>query len=1751
MKNTMVMHTLLAFLLSFGALFYPGVPDEDGRVLTSLWNRYEVAAQADQPVTQCQILEEIKQKAMEKHYIVDFYDAATAYADVSVRRDWKVRDKVYGQLKSEIAQFGEPFLEYLRMTRYDYPGKDVLWQYVSANADAIAKHRTSALWGNNHSMDSNLEGFISDDYEFVLWNLLASYSIYFRTPTEGVYAALESKLGGSYPMSAYLEYLSAAQIIDENKRNSALEGHAAKYAGKAMGLFSRQTLLRNKFYELNRSKSSTQEDYKNLDKEYRAFEAARAKFTGDEAKVAKCCTSIESLLETLNGCDLTIRVAKGEARVYFKNLKSADLVVTKGKTTLHSAKVQNPVGSFYVLDSVSVKIPALEDGTYKVKVSSGDKASDSCEYVQYRLSSAIKEDASGIYFYVADSKTGEPVKRVTLFLKKDEKTVVTENLTLDGFTLLPNKTKKQITGNKKTYFTLTAEAFDSDGLAMRSNPLTVNYNDILRIYEAQEEYEADEERGIRANIYKDQGAYHPGDTLSFKAIVFKGSVAEKIQVVSGRKVEAVLFDSEYNEVARLKGKTNAFGSFSGSFELPSDRRGGNWSIRIVSKDEILEYDYFVVDEFQLPTYTLTFDKREELFMPGDDITVSGVLKSYSGHPLSGASLSAKVSRYATTIANVKPEIKEDGSFSFSFNATSQGYYSVDVIVLDATGETLSFQNGVYVTSSVSLSMDITNKIDGSFQKKSDKPGNNYRWYRSWVENVIVEDNELRFIPKAKNSNGEVVPMDVDWAILDEFGKTVLSGKASSGKAASTGISSLKAGVYTVKLSASIKGEETSKEICSLLKLDKGSSTLPEGLRYVYLPGKTVISEGKGISFRLGTSDDDLWAAVALYGEKQQPLKQMLVHVEKGMKTIDLPYAANYPDAVQMQLFFFKDNAQFNRETEYAREFDRLSMPLEFTSFRDMMKPGTEYSFSLKTAPGVEALAAVYDKSLDAIRANYWEVINPPVYHSEAPYISSICGRTSNFDDNNIGLIYYSRTAAQAAGSAMMDFKSGSEMVLEAPMMIEDSMARNETAEIIDEEEADELTEDVQLRETFSTSLTFQPHLMSDASGNLSFSFSTSDKLSTYYVSVYVHDKNMRNALVRKEALVSIPVKVAVVQPALLRAGDSYDLRATVSSISEEDVKGSLVMYLYPGKDYENLKPIWIKKVPVEVPAKGVVPVSLNVEVPADVEDLGVKIAFVGDGFSDGLFISIPVDLASQTLTESHSAVYHPGENKGALENRLRDEFVNMPGSKAQYSEVSLLDMVKEAIPSKVDPGSDNVLSLSEAWYVRLIATSLGSDFSEAKISTSEILEKIMACRNEDGGFGWFEGMKSSTLITAVILERFAKLADKGYEVPDLTSSVKFLDNRQFISTVEYWCGGLSNRQYMYVRSMYASVPFEIKPEGKAQKQVMNDFKKDAKAYLVPSGDRGLKGQILEKARRIRTLENLSDSKEGIALAKDWGVTISTRSKLQKSLKADITSLLEYAVEHRDGGWYYPNAVMPWRGLLDSEAYAHALICNILSGYEDTYGPKVADGIRIWLMLQKESQKWGSDAAFVDAISAVLDGSDDVLGTSVICLTGTYTKPYSEIKAAGNGFTIERSFFRVVDDNKYEEITPGEAVKVGERIISRYKVWNQENRSFVVLNAAREASLRPEDQLSGHYGWWRIRRFGTSLGFTPQGYREVKADRTIYYFDLFPEENVVVEESFFVSQSGSFTAPVVSIESTYAPAYRANDGFKGALVSKYE
>ena len=123
---------------------------------------------------------------------------------------------------------------------------------------------------------------------------------------------------------------------------------------------------------------------------------------------------------------------------------------------------------------------------------------------------------------------------------------------------------------------------------------------------------------------------------------------------------------------------------------------------------------------------------------------------------------------------------------------------------------------------------------------------------------------------------------------------------------------------------------------------------------------------------------------------------------------------------------------------------------------------------------------------------------------------------------------------------------------------------------------------------------------------------------------------------------------------------------------------------------------------------------------------------------------------------------------------------------------------------------------------------------------------------------------------------------------------------------------------------------------------------------------------------------------------------------------------------------------------------------------------------------------------------------------------------------------------------------------------RYKIHSDENRSLVHLRLPYSACLRPVRQLSGHYGLglreWRINpalQGCAAWWVSSKAYREVHEDALDYWFEVFPEEDRSVEDEFFVSQAGVFKAGVGTIESLYAPDYRANGAFSGTMETSAE
>ena len=1705
--------------------------DDDGHTLTKLWATYQKAVDADRPKDQADILLQIKKEASAQHLAWDYYDACWKYVDARSSTNWKLHDQLQAEAFNDIMQYGEPIAVYF--ARKGEKDGAALLSYVVGQKERMLQANNPEFWHR----DGNISGLLyadalvpllQNDYEYALW------SLYGRFLDQKTYETIRDQFAGRYPFDAFIEY-SRIRRLSSSEADKQMPEYIEAHAGQAVTMLGRDYLLMRRDSQLGWDKGSS-EEYRQLARDCQTFLDDCKRFTGSEKSIADCCGQADQILTKLTSQQLEINVERGAATLVVRNLPSVKVSILDGKKEVFKATVENPKKSFYVLDTLTLDLPDMDDKTYMMKASGG-KVNTESEYRKYTLSIAHKRDLDGYGVYVADYITGEPVKTCDILLFNDDNKQVdkVEGLVMDGFTYLPESFTSRLDDD---HWGWTIQAVSRiDGRERRS--LQHGFR-----YEMRETVSTDNPARHHAMILTDRSAFNPDETVHYKVLLYEGTY-EYATRPAGLRLTATLTDPSGKEIGTEELTTNEFGSAAGAFVLKKGEKGGMYKITVREGNSTVATTQVRADEFVLPTFELTWKPDSRFYLPGDFITAEGSIRSYSGHNLATATATYTVEDGNNVLTEGKLDLTPAGDFKIRFQGPVQNFFytykhlGITVRVTDATGETLEFSKSVSISTHLPVSIRVQNRVDGEFHSDT--------YFRG---SIVGESMPRVRIQLGGGSMAQTHPnLKLEYTVEHE-GQVVLSGTAVNGEDLDLDLSRHPSGLYTVKAVATAKSDTGSeyidKEEHGIIKAADTDTALDLDVNSFF---KEMADEDGGIALQVGTTAGPAWVVVELYGDGNRLLEKRIEKLsgvrgrDGSLRIIRFARKSDYPETLTLKVFWFRNEGSHQYSVSTYRPKAVAQLPLSFSRFLDTTAPHHDYSFTIRTAEGTEVAATIFDKSTETIQPNVWRTVTPSRRSlPDVSYESTIGTDESRaYEYETTSGRTRARMFSKAAGSPMMMGAAMDDMMVErAAVMVED----NEVP-ASEEDGGGAAEENTAIRENFANTIAWEPFLRSDKDGVVTFNFTTADKLSTYYVQLFAHDKAFHNSTLRQEMVVTLPVKVALVQPQFLYEGDRYVARVSVANSKGAPVSGRLSVKFLDGKDYKTAPVVSEQTRRVTVPAYGAADITCEIAAPK-VRDLGLLVNFTADNAdygSDGVFVVMPVSPAVQTITEAHSALLLAGMDREAVLAGLRSQFVNVSGAETALREISILGMIQEAIPEKVLPQSENLLDQSEALFANFLIDRLpGSKGSGATPEQrADMVKKILGCRNADGGFGWFAGMTSSPLLTAVLLERLAEMGDACPQELSaaIPAAVQYLDKDFFGDRKRpFWCGGLSLDQYLHVRALYPEVNFSPK----AGLKEMREFKKETKAYLVPGKVRGLNGQVFAKARRMKTLRALLSSERGTGLARAWGISLFAKGRLSRSLDKDIESLLQYAEPHRSGGTYYPNAVMPWRGLLESELYAHALICDLLT---DCGHNEVAEGIRLWIMVQKETQHWEDDPAYIQAIGSVLHGTQETLQTKVLALSASTTLPFMQIKAAGNGFTLAMEYAR---DGK--PLQDGDVLHIGDKVVATYRIWNEENRSFVRLTAPRPAAFRPVQQLSGRYGWFARPISVTGwVSFSPQGYRSVLADRTEFWFDSYPEEKTTLTEEYFVTQEGSFQRPVPVIESLYAPHYRANDDGRPAIVVK--
>ena len=1736
------------------------------RSLETMWEEYRRAESLDRVRKMTDVLADIKAKSLKQRKSWDYFKAAEMYVNTSSRRDWKLRDSLQDQFEREIYGYDEPVLTYILNSRNVSGGK--LWETVQKEAFRLkSAHNEDIYVERNRSFAAP----VSNDYEYVLWDMFRSAFGKRSDILDEAYLRLKDEIGDQYPQAGIAEYHYVMHMRTDSERKKGLEDMIERYEGQAVGLLPAMSLLEMEFKEQQHKGDS--EYFRSLRRRLESYEKERSMYRrGVDKRIADDCTLFGLMIRHLDAEAVLVKVRSGNAEIALRNLDKVRMRITYEDKVAYETVLENDVRSFYAFDTLRLQLPSLDDGDYTIRCFSGSKELGECYYPRYTLSAAMRTDSEGYAVYVADYQSGKPVDAVDLCLfGNGRKIVEARNVRIDGFTRLPENIASAVDTNANCH--IVCSVVGENGKIRRSQDIYPN---------RKSEYDRTGSSALSAEVMLDRAAFRPGDTVRFKIVAYVRNDDGTMRVAEeGTALSVSLRDPRGAVLEEMEMKASGFGSLAGEFLLADIKRQGSHRIEVRVGSRLVGSYSFIVDEFVLPTFDVSFDENDVTYLWGDTISVSGKVHSFSGHSLASAKVSASVRLDDILVKDEELAIGEDGRFVLSFadmeDIPNQHIpYRIEVKVTDQTGETLSFFTSQYVMRSPSLAVNLHNAAEGSYRMV----GNNHR------SKLILTDDTARIGFNIRYGGvREYKGLPVRYKVFKDECQ-VVEGEAVSGNVADIDITSLPSGLYSVKADFSLadargKIMEDSAEI-EILKM--GDDFVPDK-RF-----ENVFCELKdGLGCRLGVGNGPVWAVVELFGDRGQLLESEVISVEGGdVNTVCYEYTGEYPDAVEMKILYFRDSQCYTYSRGWHRPVEMPELPLEFIRFEDRTMPGARYSFRLRTEPDAEVLAAIFDVSTEKIKKNIWRKVPLGKPYLLPVRVNSSSGLNGSGHSSMMGDAFDMYYGGYLFETSLSDktvigygstrrVKARSTGAVNSGMMAYDDITVEEEAipfQLVTEQT------DVAVRSDFATSLAFEPFLRPSSDGNVSLDFNTSGKISTFAVYVYAHNKEMNTSVIRRDMLVTLPVKVSVAEPQFLYSGDKYVMRASVSNSSPSSADGVVRLEVYAGDYYEDAVPLSVCETNVKVPAGGSVTVPFDVAVPDYTDCLGFKVVFGGKDVSDGVFVKVPVSPAAQVLTETHSAVLLRDMSEDEILESLRKRFVNVSPTGAEYSEISVMDMLRKAVPLVTETEAKDAVSLSEAFYVNLLACGLrmaeGDDPRPYVLAAENASDKMTLCANSDGGFGWFEGMKSSPAVTAVVLERFAGLRDRGLldvmtetlgedaldELDEtMVSAVKYLDSVYFSDPDRpTWYGRLSISQYMGVRTMYAGIPFDMQKARNALGiKEYKEFEKQVKSYLLPkkNGNR-TDGAVLSKVRKLRILNHLASSDAGLELAESWGLGASAKTRMRRSMAIELESLKEYAVKHPSGGQYYPNAVLPFRGLLESEAYAHGMICDLFKelSTDPVLGSglaQMADDIRLWIMLQKETQQWSSDPGFVEALASAYDASDAVKTVKIMMLSKKYCKPFDNIKASGNGFRISLSYYKETAPEggavTRTELVEGDPLHVGDKIVAVYSIWSEENRSFVRVSVPRAACFRPQNQISGWCGGW-LRPL--SYGFfnvSPYSYREVKSDRTLYWIDVFPEETSVMEEILLVTQEGRFVSPVAEIESLYASHYRANSPFAGEFETE--
>ena len=734
---------------------------------------------------------------------------------------------------------------------------------------------------------------------------------------------------------------------------------------------------------------------------------------------------------------------------FFKIIRRKQPLVGEYNYSLSGIDDYNTHSTEFVFDG-------LTSGGYIILASSTENFDDdvhiSYSFMQISDLSLIHQQLTdGSYeCYVLNRKTGEPVQGVTVKAYYDK-----YNYTLNKYV---KRVYGKYTSNADGYFKIRTRNIDYASIYFHllNNDDSLVINNTVYIYE-QNDYTYNEPQ---ISFFTDRKLYRPGQTVYFKGIVLNNSSNDQREIIADYQADVIFYDVNWQEISTQSLTSNEFGSFNGSFQIPTGLLNGTMQIYTGYGSTTIQ-----VEEYKRPTFYAEMLPVDQQFLVNDSVTVTGKAENYSGVKVSDAKVQYTITRKniwfgwwwwnynSTEIMMTHGVTKTDanGEFDLNFIAVpdlqmpvSQNTafsYVITVDVTDINGETQSTSSVVnvgYATMKISSTLDknisiqqvrtdneitlIAQNLNGqdvdaegtinvySLKQPSTTIRNRYwnkpdmpfydqsQWYSIYSGNEYKDESDFRYW----ETDAQVWTID-----FNTINSKVIDIKK---------FKNFDAGIYkmVIKSKDAFGNDVESEQFFTIYS--ETSDDVPYLTNNWYVCPKTRYEVGETAKIFIGATNET--SVIYQLSIGNELIGRQTIKLKDNQYVIEIPIIEDMRGGFNVSFISQSNNRIYKNSNYISVPYTNKKLDFEFTSFRDKLQPGQneEWEITIKDNSGdfvlAELMTTLYDASLDAIMPNYWSFspfgIN---YNSFSWNYFTYGSKTSNnwqsYDNPYISTTYYS------------------------------------------------------------------------------------------------------------------------------------------------------------------------------------------------------------------------------------------------------------------------------------------------------------------------------------------------------------------------------------------------------------------------------------------------------------------------------------------------------------------------------------------------------------------------------------------------------------------------------------------------------------------------------------------------------------------------------------------------------------------------